>query len=90
MRQTAENTWIVKGMMPLFELEEAFEIEIPEEYVSNSLNGLLGEILGRLPHVGDYVDIDGIRIIVLKISHRRATELKVERFAPPAESGESK
>ena len=90
LEKTAENTWIVKGMMPLFELDEAFEIEIPAEYVSNSLNGLFGEILGRLPHVGDHIEIGGIRITVLKISRRRATEFKIERFAPPAAKGDGK
>lgn len=90
LEEAADNAWIIKGMIPLFELEEAFNIEIPEEYESNGLNGLLGEILGRLPLVGDHIEIDGIKITVLKISHRRATELKVERLAPPAEKGESK
>jgi len=89
LEKTGDNVWIIKGMIPLFELEEAFDIKIPEEYESNGLNGLLGEILGRLPIIGDYIKMDNIRITVQKISHRRATEFKVEKIAKPEKEGES-
>ena len=89
LEEADENAWIIKGMIPLFELEDAFNIDIPEEYESNGLNGLFGEILGRLPVVGDYLEIDGIKITVQEISHRRATELKVERLAIAKKEGES-
>lgn len=89
LEEADNNVWIIKGMIPLFELEDAFNIEIPEEYESKGLNGLLGEMLGRLPVVGDYLEIDGIKIIVQKISHRRATELKVEKLTTAKKEGES-
>lgn len=90
LEQTDDNVWIIKGMIPLFELEEAFNIKIPEEYESNRLNGLFGEILGRLPKIGDYIEMEDIKITVQKLSHRRATEAKVEKIAKPQEEGEKK
>ncbi|MBU8901695.1 MAG: hypothetical protein KOO69_03055, partial [Victivallales bacterium] len=89
LEEADNNVWIIKGMIPLFELEDAFNIDIPEEYESKSLNGLFGEILGRLPMLGDYLELDGIKITVQKLSHRRATELKVERLATVKKEGES-
>jgi len=90
LKKTDDNIWTIKGMIPLFELEEAFNIQIPEQYESNGLNGLFSEILGRLPVVGDYIKLDGVKISVQKVSHRRAIEMKVQRFAEPAKEGESK
>ena len=90
LEQTGENIWTIKGMIPLFELEEAFSIKIPEEYESNGLNGLFGEILGRLPVAGDHIELDSIRITVQKISHCRATKFKVERLTKIQKKGESK
>ena len=87
--QAEKNTWIIKGMIPLFELEDAFNIKIPEKYESKGLNGLFGEMLGRLPVAGDYIELDGIRVTVQKISHCRATKFKVERLAKPLKEGES-
>ena len=87
--QAEKNTWIIKGMIPLFELEDAFNIKIPEEYESKGLNGLFGEILGRLPVAGDYIELDKVKITVQKISHCRATKFKVERLAKPLKEGES-
>ncbi len=89
LEQAEDNTLIIKGMIPLFELEDAFNIKIPEEYESKGLNGLFGEILGCLPVAGDYIELDGIRVTVQKISHCRATRFKVERLAKPLEKGES-
>jgi magnesium and cobalt exporter, CNNM family len=90
LEQLDDKSWIIKGMIPLFELEEAFNMKIPEEYESNGLNGLLAEILGRLPVVGDNITLDGIRITVLKASRRRATELKVEKLTEALKEGEGK
>jgi len=77
IEKVSDNTWIIKGMIPLFELEEAFDIKISEEYESNGLNGLFGEILGRLPAVGDYIEIAGIKLFAQKVTHCRVTEIKV-------------
>ena len=77
LEQTGAESWIIKGMIPLFELEEAFEIKIPEEYESNGLNGLFCEILGRLPRLGDSIRIHNIKLVAEKISHRRVTEIAV-------------
>ena len=87
LEQTGPAAWTIKGMMPLFELEEAFEIEVPEQYESNGLNGLFGEILGRLPLVGDSIEIGDVRLTAQKLAHCRVTEVKAERFVQAPEEG---
>ncbi|MDD5699241.1 MAG: hemolysin family protein [Victivallaceae bacterium] len=90
LEKTGSATWIIRGMMPLFELEEAFGLKIPDEYESKGLNGLFGEILGRLPQVGDRIDIGGIKLAVQKTDRCRVTEIKVEKSAVPAGKTEEK
>ncbi len=80
IEKLSENSWIIKGMIPLFELEEALNINIPGKYESNGLNGLFSEILGRLPIAGDSLEIDGVKFVVRRVSHRFAAEIKAERF----------
>jgi len=90
VEQTSDNSWIIKGMIPLFELEEVFNIKIPEEYESNGLNGLFGEILGRLPIIGDYIEIGDIKLFAQKLTHCRVTEIRVEKLVSPLKEGEGK
>jgi len=89
LEEAAGNAWIIKGMIPLFEFEEAFNIKIPEKYESNGLNGFFCEILGRLPVAGDHFEIDDIKITVQKISHHRTTKFKVERLMTSLKKGKS-
>ena len=90
VEQTSDNSWIIKGMIPLFEFEEVFNIKIPEEYESNGLNGLFGEILGRLPIIGDYIEIGNIKLFAQKLTHCRVTEIKAERLVNQQKEGEGK
>ncbi|MDD5598096.1 MAG: hemolysin family protein [Victivallaceae bacterium] len=81
LEQTGSRIWKITGMIPLFELEEAFAVRIPEQYESNGLNGLFGEVLGRLPNVGDHIEIDDVRLTVKKLSHCVVTEVELEKPA---------
>jgi putative hemolysin len=86
VEQSGSRTWKISGMIPLFELEDAFDIRIPEQYESNGLNGLFGEVLGRLPGVGDHIEIDGVKLTVKKLSRCVVTEVELEKAA--GEDGE--
>ena len=43
-------------------------------------SGLVLERLGRLPDIGDAVDVAGVRITVLAMEKRRIARLRVERL----------
>jgi putative hemolysin len=87
LKQLNENTWQITGMMPLFELEEAFGIEVTDIYESNSLNGLFGEVLGRLPANGDSIEIENIKLSVQKIFHKRVVEVQVTKLGNSSQGG---
>jgi CBS domain containing-hemolysin-like protein len=55
-------------------LQELLSFRPAEETESTTIGGLVTEWLGRVPHVGETVERDGIRIEVLA-----GDELKVEQ-----------
>ena len=49
-------------------------LHLPQGYEATTLGGLVSEIAGHIPHAGEVIEEDGLRLEVLK-----STERKVER-----------
>ena len=69
-----EGTFVVAGSLDLDRLRELLGFRPSEETESTTIGGLVTEWLGHVPHVGEAVERDGIRIEVLA-----GDELKVEQ-----------
>lgn len=82
MRQLHENVWVVDGMMPLYTFEQVFELKLPDEIESNTLNGLFCEVIGRIPAVGDEISIAGIKMQAENVLHHRINRMRVELLEP--------
>lgn len=78
IEQQTDGSWRVDGGMNVTDLGEALGVELPDE-AWDTVGGLVGGMLGRLPRVGDRVDIDGIALTVTVRRGRRVVELRVER-----------
>jgi CBS domain containing-hemolysin-like protein len=65
---------VVGGSLDLDRLHELLGFRPAEETESTTIGGLVTEWLGRVPHVGETVERDGIRIEILA-----GDELKVEQ-----------
>jgi CBS domain containing-hemolysin-like protein len=50
-------------------------LHLPQGYEATTLGGLVSEIAGHIPHAGEVIEEDGLRLEVLK-----STERKVERM----------
>jgi putative hemolysin len=74
VRQEGEGNFVVAGSFDLDHLHELLGFRPAEETESTTIGGLVTEWLGRVPHVGETVERDGIRIEVLA-----GDELKVEQ-----------
>jgi CBS domain containing-hemolysin-like protein len=73
-----ENYLIVSGRARLDVLEELGLEGVETE--TSTLGGLLMERLGRAVSVGDVLEIDGLRIIALKVIRNRIKLLRVEKM----------
>lgn len=72
-----DGVFEVEASCPLDRLAEAVGIEVPETDAETA-GGLILDLLGRLAHAGDHVEIDGHRLVVLKADPTRIRRLRIE------------
>ncbi len=68
----------VDGLISLIDLLEQSGVDIPEGPYE-TLSGFVMHFLGRLPAVGDLINLNGIRITVLSMDGKRAGRLQISR-----------
>jgi CBS domain containing-hemolysin-like protein len=76
-----ENSYIVRGTVDVYRLNEIFSFEPPEGHEATSVAGLVSELMGRIPEKGAAVEEGGLRFEVLQSTKRRIEKLRVQRVA---------
>jgi CBS domain containing-hemolysin-like protein len=79
-----DGAYEVRGRMPLPELEDRLDFDLPEEEgeEEDSVGGHVTARLGRLPEEGDSVRVGPYVATVVDASHRRAQKLQVALAEP--------
>jgi CBS domain containing-hemolysin-like protein len=75
---TADGTFRVNGRLPVDELNEFLESELPSEEW-DTVGGLMMGILGHLPSQGEQCEFDGLRFTAERVQGRRISKVLVER-----------
>ncbi|MBW8777361.1 MAG: CBS domain-containing protein, partial [Stenotrophomonas sp.] len=75
-----EEQWEADGALTLDDLQRLAGISLPRSADYMTISGLVLERLGRLPDIGDAVEIADVRITVLAMEKRRIARLRVERL----------
>jgi CBS domain containing-hemolysin-like protein len=76
-----DERWIISGLLRVDEVADAVGLAMPEgDY--ETVAGLVLERLGRIPDVGDEIDLDGWRLTVIRMDRRRIADLRLTRTAP--------
>jgi CBS domain containing-hemolysin-like protein len=75
---------VVDGSTPIRLLAHELGIEIPDPHEA-TIGGHILEMLGRMPDVGEVIDLDGYRAEVKSVADARITELRFSRAGEPAE-----
>ncbi len=71
-----EQSWIISGLLRADEVADATGFVMPEgDY--ETVAGLVLERLGRIPDIGDEVDLDGWRLTVMRMDRRRIADLRL-------------
>jgi CBS domain containing-hemolysin-like protein len=78
IEELAEGGWRVDGGMNVVDLGDALDVELPDE-AWDTVGGLVSGLLGRIPRVGDRVEVDGVALTVTVRRGRRVVEVRVER-----------
>jgi len=78
IRREAPGVTVVSASLPVREVNRALDLELPEEGAWTTVGGLSIALAGRIPAVGDVVELpSGIRLEVVDASVRRVRTLRV-------------
>jgi putative hemolysin len=86
-KQPADGPREVDGLLNLDDFTEATGLELPEGPYE-TVAGYVLSGLGRLPEVGDTIEVEGRRLTVLELDGRRIARLRVDPPPAPAEGGD--
>jgi CBS domain containing-hemolysin-like protein len=82
------GVWLVQGSFPVDQLTDLFgeAAHLGDLYEATTLGGVVSEVEGRIPHVGEVIVLEpiGLRIEVVASTDRRVDRLRV---FPPSEPG---
>lgn len=74
-----DDNFIVKGILSVSDFNDKFDIDIEDgEY--DTLNGYLLTAFGEIPKEGAEVELDDIKLKILKVGSRRIEKVKVEFY----------
>jgi CBS domain containing-hemolysin-like protein len=68
--------WQVDGRTDIEELRQRLDLVLPEDSGYNTVAGLVLEAMGRLPEVGDEIDVDGWRFRVEAMDGNRIERVR--------------
>ena len=74
----SEDQWRVEGGVALTELESALGHSFDRDDVS-TVGGLVLAEFGRVPRVGESIDVEGYRLVVEHVVRRRVKRIAVHR-----------
>jgi putative hemolysin len=84
--KNGEAEAVVDAAVSIDDVNDALSLDLHAEEV-DTIGGLLYEQLGRVPVVGDEVNVDDALLTVLGATGRRVTRVKVTRLAEPPPNG---
>jgi putative hemolysin len=78
-----DSRLVVRGDMAISYLNDLLDIDLPHE-TSHSIGGLVLDRLGRIPQVGDMVEVQGIELQVTAVANNTVNEVSLT-FPPGKE-----
>ena len=68
--------WLVRGDVSVKELESRSGVNLPEEEAL-TVGGYCAEALGRVPHQGDVVELESVRLVVVRVREKRVIQVRM-------------
>jgi len=82
MHRVHDDEMIADGRASLYDLNEFFGCELPEDEDYDTVAGLLFDRFGHIPRKGESMVVDGVTIEVLEADDRRIQRVRILRLAP--------
>ncbi len=78
IRQTGENQFVIKGSLPVDEINSKLDIQMPEKKDYTTLSGMFIYYFGKFPGKNSKIKINGIHLMVKRMGKRKIEEILVE------------
>jgi len=78
--QLSDGTLLIDAAISIRDLEDDYQIEIPESTDYETLGGFLLTALQRIPKIGDVVEIENKKITVSEMVGQRIAKVKLEKL----------
>ena len=78
VEQTAEGTFLLNGRLSIFEFNERFGAEIPEDAGFETIGGFLLKLAGRIPDVNQLIPCEQMVFTIVRKSQRRIRVVTVK------------
>ena len=78
--QLSDGTLLIDAAISIRDLEDDYQIEIPESTDYETLGGFLLAALQRIPKIGDVVEIENKKITVSEMVGQRIAKVKLEKL----------
>jgi putative hemolysin len=89
MQRVTDDELLADGRVSLYDLNEFFGCELPEDEDYDTVAGLLFDRIGHIPRRGETLAADGVTIEVLEADDRRVQRVRILRNAPTHAGAES-
>ena len=82
--QLSDGTLLIDAAISIKDLEDDYQIEIPESTEYETLGGFLLTALQRIPRIGDTLEVQGKKITVSEMVGQRIAKVKLVRLPEEA------
>jgi CBS domain containing-hemolysin-like protein len=82
--EVGDGRFEVRAICPVDDFSERCGIDVPGEIGAGSVGGVVVELLGHVPRVGEYVMLGNARMTVLESRPTHIVRILVERLPPAA------
>lgn len=79
IERTEDGALLVSGRVPLDEICALCAVEIDSDHV-DSIGGYVAALAGRVPHTGEYFDIQGRRFTIMAADERHIILLRIDEL----------
>jgi CBS domain containing-hemolysin-like protein len=86
VERTGPNEFVVDGRLPVDDLSRLVGVTLPSEG-ADTVGGLILAHLGRIPAVGDQLQLDRVGLCVLSVSGRRVGKARVRVLESASDEG---
>jgi CBS domain containing-hemolysin-like protein len=87
MERISDDEYVFSARIHLDDVNEAMSTHLATEE-ADTLGGLVYSLLGRVPEVGDTLEVENSRLTVLSVDGRRIGTVKIQRLGSPEENVE--